>query len=82
MGREIIATTSVAALVFLWNMIVGGYDDFNQVHHDALINSYYLPEWKLPMAPFTLASSSLGLLLGKCSGNREGNACFETLCEI
>ena len=66
MGREIIATTSVALVVVLWNALTGGYDDFNQVHHDAIINSFYLPQWKLPMAPFTLASSSLGLLLGTC----------------
>ena len=66
MGREIAATTSVATLIFLWNMLTGGYDDFSQVHHEALIQSYYLPTIKLPMAPFTLASSSLGLLLGAC----------------
>jgi hypothetical protein len=65
MGREIVATTSVATLIFFWNMLTGGYDDFNQVHHQAVLNSYYLPPIKLPMAPFTLASSSLGLLLGK-----------------
>jgi hypothetical protein len=47
--------------------LTGGYDDFNQVHHDAIINSFYLPQWKLPLAPFTLASSSLGLLLGTSS---------------
>jgi hypothetical protein len=64
MGREIIATTAVATLIFFWNMIVGGYDDFNQIHHQAIVQSYYLPTIKLPLAPFTLASSSLGLLLG------------------
>ena len=60
-GREIIATTGVALFVFLYNMLTGGYDDFSQVHHDPLIG--FLPKMTLPLAPFTLASSSLGLLL-------------------
>jgi hypothetical protein len=64
MFREILATTTVATLIFFWNMLTSGYDDFNQVHHEAIIQSYYLPPIKLPLAPFTLASSSLGLLLG------------------
>jgi hypothetical protein len=60
----------VATLIFFWNMLTGGYDDFNQIHHDPIINSYYLTTIKLPMAPFTLASSSLGLLLGACGITR------------
>mmetsp|Transcript_29385 Transcript_29385/g.70878 ORF Transcript_29385/g.70878 Transcript_29385/m.70878 type:complete len:193 (+) Transcript_29385:115-693(+) len=61
MGREIVATSSVALFVFLYNMLTGGYDDFSQIHHDPLIG--FLPKMTLPLAPFTLASSSLGLLL-------------------
>jgi len=62
-GREVAATTSVATIVFLWNMLTVGYDDFNQIHHSPLIDSYYVPGLTLPLNPFTLASSSLGLLL-------------------
>jgi len=62
-GREVASTTSIATLVFLWNILTVGYDDWNQIHHLPLINSYYVPGLTLPMAPFTLASGSLGLLL-------------------
>mmetsp|Transcript_29384 Transcript_29384/g.70873 ORF Transcript_29384/g.70873 Transcript_29384/m.70873 type:complete len:458 (+) Transcript_29384:125-1498(+) len=61
MGREIVATSGVALFVFLYNMLTGGYDDFSQIHHEPLIG--FLPKMTLPLAPFTLASSSLGLLL-------------------
>jgi putative membrane protein len=64
MGREVVATTGVAVFVFLWNMLTGGYDDLNQVHHDAILSTQYLPVLAMPQAPFTLSSSSLGLLLG------------------
>jgi hypothetical protein len=64
MGREIVTTSTVATLIVFWNMIVGGYTDFNHVHHDAILQSLDLPLITLPLAPFTLASSSLGLLLG------------------
>mmetsp|Transcript_20804 Transcript_20804/g.49208 ORF Transcript_20804/g.49208 Transcript_20804/m.49208 type:complete len:451 (-) Transcript_20804:383-1735(-) len=62
-GREVAATTTVATIVFLWNMLTVGYDDLNQIHHAPLIDSYYVPGMTLPMNPFTLASGSLGLLL-------------------
>mmetsp|Transcript_28016 Transcript_28016/g.60026 ORF Transcript_28016/g.60026 Transcript_28016/m.60026 type:complete len:447 (+) Transcript_28016:552-1892(+) len=62
-GREVAATTTVATIVFLWNMLTVGYDDFNQIHHGPIIDSYYVPGLTLPTAPFTLASGSLGLLL-------------------
>eukprot|EP00533_Pseudo-nitzschia_delicatissima_P005723 CAMPEP_0116106276 /NCGR_PEP_ID=MMETSP0327-20121206/15548_1 /TAXON_ID=44447 /ORGANISM="Pseudo-nitzschia delicatissima, Strain B596" /LENGTH=438 /DNA_ID=CAMNT_0003598875 /DNA_START=176 /DNA_END=1492 /DNA_ORIENTATION=+ len=62
-SREVSATTTIATIVFLWNMLTVGYDDFNQIHHAPLIDSYYVPGLTLPMNPFTLASGSLGLLL-------------------
>jgi hypothetical protein len=62
-GREVAATTTVATIVFLWNMLTVGYDDLNQIHHLPPIDSYYVPGFTLPLAPFTLASGSLGLLL-------------------
>jgi predicted membrane chloride channel (bestrophin family) len=62
-SREVSATTTVATIVFLWNMLTVGYDDLSQIHHAPLIDSYYVPGLTLPMNPFTLASGSLGLLL-------------------
>lgn len=63
-GREVSATTLVAAFVVVFNAIVGGYTDFDGVQHPALISSSLLPMIGLPLAPFTLSSPSLGLLLG------------------
>jgi len=63
--REVLATTSVATFVVLYNILVTGYTDFAGVAHGALINSPVFPKLGLPLAPFTLASPSLGLLLGK-----------------
>mmetsp|Transcript_6577 Transcript_6577/g.18892 ORF Transcript_6577/g.18892 Transcript_6577/m.18892 type:complete len:440 (-) Transcript_6577:168-1487(-) len=62
-GREVSTTTTIATLIFLWNMLTVGYDDFNQIHHAPIIDSYYVPGLTLPLTPFTLASGSLGLLL-------------------
>ena len=64
--KEILATTSVATFVVVYNCAVGGYTDFAGNQCEALINSPYLPLFGLPLAPFTLASPSLGLLLSKC----------------
>jgi hypothetical protein len=63
-GREILATTSIATFVCLYNALVTGYTDFEGVQHAAVITSQFLPKIGLPLAPFTLASPSLGLLLG------------------
>jgi ion channel-forming bestrophin family protein len=62
-GREVVAVTSVALLVMLWNMLTAGYTDLLGVDHPALIQSQFFPVLKLPMNPFTLSSSFLGLLL-------------------
>ena len=64
LGREVTATTVVAMFVCLYNAVVGGYEDFEGVKHAALISTSLLPKLGLPLAPFTLASPSLGLLLG------------------
>lgn len=64
-GREVLATTAIATFVVLYNCAVGGYADFSGVKHDALISSQWLPLLGLPLAPFTLSSPSLGLLLGE-----------------
>ena len=63
-GKEILATTGVATFVVVWNCLVGGFDTLDGGHVDAIINSPLLPVAGLPLAPFTLASPSLGLLLG------------------
>lgn len=64
--REVTAAVLIAIFVFLYNMVFGGYTDFAGVVHDALISSDILPtKIGLPLAGFTLASPSLGLLLGK-----------------
>ena len=65
-GREVAAATGVAAFVFSWNILTGGYTDLNGIQHEALIVNQFLPTLSLPLTPFTLASPSLGLLLGKC----------------
>ena len=64
-GREIVWTVGVAMFVIAWNMIVGGYEDFDGVQHGPVLSNQYLGTLRLPLTPFTLASPSLGLLLGK-----------------
>jgi len=63
MANEILIATAVATNVVLYNCLVGGFVDFEGVKHAAIINSSLLPVIGLPLTPFTLASSSLGLLL-------------------
>lgn len=64
---EVIAVTSVAAIVCLWNGIVGDYMDFSGVQHAGPLKDTILTNAKLslPLTPFSLSSASLGLLLGK-----------------
>lgn len=64
LAREVSATTAIAAFLCLYNAAVGGYTDFAGVQHAALVTSPFLPLFGLPLAPFTLSSPSLGLLLG------------------
>ena len=64
--QEICFMTGVAFFVISWNaLLVEGYADFTGVHHEAL---YQLPDYlamQLPLLPFQLSSSALGLLLGR-----------------
>jgi hypothetical protein len=64
-GREVAFTTIIAAFVCLWNGLVNGFTDLDGVKHAAILTSNLLPLLSLPLAPFTLSSPSLGLLLGK-----------------
>lgn len=65
LANEVAATTSIATLICLYNAITGGVTGFDGVKHAALIQSVWAPVLGLPLAPFTLSSPSLGLLLGK-----------------
>jgi putative membrane protein len=61
--KEVSATTAVAALLVVWNMIFGEYQDFNFVTHPGIFHDSLIPVLALPLAPFSLSSPSLGLLL-------------------
>eukprot|EP00591_Stephanopyxis_turris_P015137 CAMPEP_0195538954 /NCGR_PEP_ID=MMETSP0794_2-20130614/49800_1 /TAXON_ID=515487 /ORGANISM="Stephanopyxis turris, Strain CCMP 815" /LENGTH=418 /DNA_ID=CAMNT_0040672965 /DNA_START=28 /DNA_END=1284 /DNA_ORIENTATION=- len=62
LGREVVATTGLATFIVIYNAIIGGYTDFENHQHAALIATN-LPLMGLPLNPFTLSSPSLGLLL-------------------
>ena len=64
-GKEVFATTMIAILVWTWNMLVGGFEDFSGVMHDPLIQSNFATAIGLPLTIFTTLSPSLGLLLGE-----------------
>ncbi|CAB9502753.1 UPF0187 protein [Seminavis robusta] len=58
--KEVGATTAVATFVVLWNALTNGYDTLSGEHMNAILS---LPMLSLPLAPYTLSSPSLGLLL-------------------
>merc|ERR1711966_602262 len=62
-GGEVLITTSVAIFVCVWNLLVGGYQDFGGTMHDPLIVEKWTMMLGLPLTTFTTLSSSLGLLL-------------------
>ena len=63
--QEVFLCTAIAALICFWNALVGGYTDLAGAQHDALIGGGALAKVGLPLTPFTLAGSFLGLLLSK-----------------
>jgi predicted membrane chloride channel (bestrophin family) len=63
LAREVTAATAIAAVLCLYNALVGGYVDFGGVQHDAIISNPSLAPAGLPLVPFSLCTSSLGLLL-------------------
>jgi hypothetical protein len=63
--KEVLTTTSVAAFIVVWNMLFGEYQDFQSVTHNGPFHDSVIPILALPLAPFTLASPALGLLLGE-----------------
>jgi hypothetical protein len=64
--NEVSFIATIGLFVVAWNsLLIEGYTDFSGIHHDAL---YQLPSFfllKLPVLPFQLSSSALGLLLGR-----------------
>jgi putative membrane protein len=64
-GAEILTVTSVAAFIVVWNAICGTYTDFSGGQHPGILHDTVIPTLTLPMAPFTLLNTALGLLLGK-----------------
>ena len=59
---ELFFITIICSFIVAYNVIlIDGYTDLSGVKHDALAN--FLPALQLPMTPFTLTTSSLGLLL-------------------
>eukprot|EP00979_Chaetoceros_neogracilis_P016998 scaffold10171_cov446-Chaetoceros_neogracile.AAC.4 len=61
--KEVAATTVVATGLIVWNCIFGEYQDFSFVSHPGPMHDSLIPILSLPLAPFTLSTSSLGLLL-------------------
>lgn len=62
-GREVLTVTVIATFVMLWNMLTGEYTDLVGGVHPGILRGQYTPVLSLPMNPFTLSSSFLGLLL-------------------
>ena len=65
LGREVVATTAIAGFVLGWNCLFGEYQDLASITHPGILKNDIIPILGLPLNPFTLASPSLGLLLGK-----------------
>jgi len=61
--NEVMATVAVASFVCFWNGLVGGYQDFEGVKHDPIIQNALAQMVGLPLTPFTILTPSLGLLL-------------------
>ena len=66
LGREVTAATAIAAFVCFWNALTGEYQDLSGVKHAGALAETIYPMLTMSLAPFTLASPSLGLLLGEC----------------
>ena len=60
---EAAAVVTVAVVVLLWNILVGGYTDFDGVQHAAVLDNF--SKVGLPLSAFSLTNPSLGLLLGR-----------------
>ena len=64
--KEVGVITAVATTVVVWNCLAGTYTDFSgNGGTPGPLADFGLPLLGLPLTPFTLASPSLGLLLGE-----------------
>ena len=64
-GQEVALVTVMAMFVWGWNLLVGGYQDLAGVMHDPILKENWAMMIGLPLTPFTVLNSSLGLLLGE-----------------
>jgi len=63
LSREVVSVVAVTMTVMIYNGCVTGYQDLSGAYHDPIWSSSLLPPLTLPLQPFTLTSSPLGLLL-------------------
>ena len=63
--REVSFATAIASFVVVSNILLDGYVGLDGIKHAGVLADLHLGKLGLPMTPFTLASPSLGLLLGK-----------------
>jgi len=63
LAREVWAVVAVTVIVLVYNGFVTGYQDISGAGQAPIWSSPLLPPLTLPMQPFTLSASSLGLLL-------------------
>jgi len=63
--KQVRVVTAIAIFVVVWNALTGGWTDLRGLQHAGPFQRQksILPMLSLPMAPFNLASGSLGLLL-------------------
>jgi len=63
LAKEVGFVTATAVFVVVWNVLTGGFSDLQGIHHDPILGN--IANLELPIAPFTLSSPALGLLLGE-----------------
>lgn len=66
LSDEVSLVAFVGFFVCVFNvLLVDGFDDFSNVHHEPLIEGFRFPLLKMPSEFFTFTSPALSLLLGK-----------------
>ncbi len=64
---EVLFVAFGAFSVCAWNsFLIEGFDDFLGIHHAPLFELPHYAALRLPLVPFQLSSSALGLLSGRC----------------